>query len=61
MKLKRMEEEQKADRERRKKERLMEKKDMKAKEFNCSPCDLTFPTKVRSLPSNQNKSNKFHT
>ncbi|CAH0723304.1 unnamed protein product, partial [Brenthis ino] len=47
MKLKRMEEEQKADRERRKKERLMEKKDMKAKEFNCSPCDLTFPTKEK--------------
>lgn len=46
MKLKRMETEQKAEKERRRRERLIEKKDPKLKEFKCSPCDMTFPNKV---------------
>lgn len=46
MKLKRMETEQKAEKERRRRERLIQKKDPKLKEFKCSPCDMTFPNKV---------------
>ncbi|OWR55252.1 hypothetical protein KGM_201768 [Danaus plexippus plexippus] len=46
MKLKRMETEQKAEKERRRRERLLQKKDPKNKEFKCSPCDMIFPTKV---------------
>ncbi|CAG9584761.1 unnamed protein product [Danaus chrysippus] len=45
MKLKRMESEQKAEKERRRRERLLQKKDPKNKEFKCSPCDMIFPTK----------------
>ncbi|XP_026488202.1 zinc finger protein 273-like [Vanessa tameamea] len=47
MKLKRMETEEKAEKERRRRERLMQKKDPKTKEFKCSPCDMIFPNKEK--------------
>ncbi|XP_068631948.1 zinc finger protein 714-like isoform X2 [Battus philenor] len=45
MKLKRIKMEQKTERERKRKERVHQKKDPKVKEFKCSPCDVVFQTK----------------
>ncbi|XP_072931643.1 uncharacterized protein [Epargyreus clarus] len=46
MKLKRMKIEEQIDNERKKREKMSQKKNSKAnKEFNCSPCDMTFSSK----------------
>lgn len=48
--MKRLKIEEKKEMERKKREKLLQKKNPpKSKQFKCSPCDMSFPNKVRIL------------